>query len=288
MKKNTLASNSNLFIFSDAPKDIESKQSVEKVRAYIKSINGFKKVDIIERKENFGLAKSIETGVTEIVNQYGKIIVLEDDIVTSTCFLSFMNKALDFYEKEKKVWHVSGWNYPIISEELGDTYFARQMNCWGWATWQDRWTFYEKNPNDLAKQFKKQDIKRFNLDGSCDFWSQVLENKEGRINTWATFWYASIFKKDGLCLNPSKSLVKNIGFDGSGVHCSIANDFNTEIFEKDNFNFSLNITESKLALKRIKGFYRSIKVPLYKKVFNRLKKIVKSKNLVELKEHLRL
>jgi len=113
------------------------------VRKYIHSINGFKKVTVVERDKNMGLADSIIDGVTTVVNQYGKLIVLEDDLVTSPYFLKFMNDALDFYQHEKKVWHISGWNYSITTNDLDDVFLWRLMNCWGWATWADKWQHYE-------------------------------------------------------------------------------------------------------------------------------------------------
>ena len=134
----------NFLCFSDAAKNEDEVEKVNEVRRYIKAIDGFKKVTVIEREKNWGLADSIIDGVTKIINQYGKVIVLEDDLVTSLYFLKFMNEALEFYKDEKKVWHISGWNYPIESDGLEDVFFWRLMNCWGWATWADRWSYYER------------------------------------------------------------------------------------------------------------------------------------------------
>lgn len=239
LQKNQLAKDSELFIYSDAAKNESVKLAVDEVRRYIKSINGFRKVTIIERDKNWGLADSIIDGVTTIVNKLGKIIVLEDDLVTSPYFLTFMNEALDFYKFEEKVWHISGWNYPVEIEEIADAFLWRVMNCWGWATWADRWQYFEKDTGKIIDEFKKEDIKSFNLEGVEDFFSQVIANKNNQINTWAIFWYASIFKSKGLCLNPVKTLVDNIGHDGTGVHCStdkyhvdhikVSSDFNVEV-----------------------------------------------------------
>ena len=145
LKNNYLANESELYIYSDAPKHSQDISSVQEVRNYIKSINGFKNIKIIYRKRNYGLADSIIDGVTEIVNKYGKIIVLEDDIVTSPHFLQFINDALIYYEEVNEVWHISGWNYPIQPINLHDTFLWRVMNCWGWATWANRWQYFEKN-----------------------------------------------------------------------------------------------------------------------------------------------
>jgi hypothetical protein len=144
LQKNELAKDSELFIYSDAPRDASAEQAVQEVREYIRNIDGFKNITIVERDENWGLAKSIIDGVTKIVNEYGKVIVLEDDHVTSKYFLNYMNDALEFYKDTKEVWHISGWNYPlggIFSSKK--TFLWRVMNCWGWATWADRWQHFE-------------------------------------------------------------------------------------------------------------------------------------------------
>ncbi|MDX8338072.1 glycosyltransferase [Draconibacterium sp. IB214405] len=256
LQKNELALVSELFIYSDAPKNESSVELVDKVRDYINGINGFKNVEIIERTENWGLAKSIIDGVTEIVNRYGKVIVLEDDIVTSPYFLTFMNNALDFYNEEKKVWHISGWNYPVNPEGLGDAFLWRGMNCWGWATWADRWRFFEKDTDELIKEFSEKDISRFNIDGAENYWGQVLDNRDGRINTWAVFWYATFFKRNGLSLNPVRSFVNNIGFDNSGVHCGTSKIYENSLEDPiiDISFRNINLNEDEQAVLRLKEY----------------------------------
>jgi len=280
LQKNELAEESELFIYSDAAQDEKIKQSVDEVRKYIKTVDGFKKVTIIEREKNWGLANSIIDGVTKIVNEYGKIIVLEDDLVTSPYFLKFMNEALEFYKDEKKVWHISGWNYPIEIDGEEDVFFWRVMNCWGWATWADRWQYFEKDIEKLIKTFSKDDIKRFNLDGYENFWSQVIANQEGKINTWAIFWYATIFKQNGLCLNPVQTFVENIGHDGSGVHCGESNVYKTDISYKNKIEFSLDLKENKSEVDLIKKFYQSQKKSFFARVINKIARILIGKNII--------
>jgi GT2 family glycosyltransferase len=174
---NMLAKESELFIFSDAPKNDAATEAVQSVRSFIDGIQGFKNVTVTERGTNWGLAKSIISGVTEIVNRYGKVIVLEDDIVTSPYFLTYMNGALDYYKDNKKVWHISGWNSPINPDGLDNAFFWHGMDCWGWATWQNRWKNFTKDADLLLSQFTKYDIFRFNHNNSADMWGQVLANK---------------------------------------------------------------------------------------------------------------
>lgn len=266
LKKNELAPNSRLFIYSDAAKDKHHEINVEKVRSYIKNIDGFKDITIIENDYNLGLATSVITGVTNIVKEFGKIIVLEDDLVTSPYFLNFMNASLDYYRDENKVWHISGWNYPFYKNNCEDVFFWRLMNCWGWATWSDRWEFFEKNSNKIIKDFSTADIRRFNIDDTENFWNQVLENDKGKINTWAIFWYAVIFKQNGLCLNPYKSFVLNIGNDGSGTHSAYTNDYNSELCMSKNINIHANIIESGQAIDELKEFFKKNKKNLWKKI----------------------
>lgn len=273
LQQNELADESDLIIYSDAPKNGRACSKVQEVRDYIKSVDGFKSVKIIEREKNWGLAANIIDGVTEVVNQYGKIIVMEDDIITSPAYLSFMNQALDVYQNENKVWHISGWNYPIERHGLDDAFLWRVMNCWGWATWADRWVEFEKNPKRLIDTWTKQQKHHFDLDGSGIFWPQITANAEGKINTWAIFWYATLYEKCGLCLNPATSYVENIGHDGSGVHCGDTQTLNQTkpvLCFKNEFNPPFKIEESSVALAAIKNYYKKQKKPFYVRIVDRL------------------
>lgn len=281
LQKNELAEQSELFIYSDEAKNDDARGNVDEVREYIDTIEGFKKVTIIKREKNWGLADSIIDGVTKIVNEYGKIIVLEDDLVTSKYFLKFMNEALEFYEGEDKVWHISGWNYPIDTNGLDDVFLWRAMNCWGWATWADRWQYFEKDTDKLISEFTKEDIKEFNLDGVEDFFGQVTANKENKIKTWAIYWYASIFQKDGLCLNPTKTFVKNIGHDGSGVHCGESESYITTLSLTKNINIFSILNENNTALNRIKSFYKKQKKSFLTRVINKIARITIRKNIIK-------
>jgi hypothetical protein len=283
LQKNELADQSDLVIYSDAYKNDQDWSSVQQVRDYIKIIKGFKSVKVVEREDNWGLAKSIIAGVTEVVNQYGKIIVLEDDIVTSSTFLSLMNQALDRYRNEPKVWHISGWNYPIDSDNLGDFFFWRVMNCWGWATWADRWAKYEKSPRKLINEWSAQQKHHFDLDGSGVFWHQVIGNTEGKMNTWAIFWYATIYQNKGLCLTPTSTHVDNIGHDGSGVHCGNSQTNNAEktvLNTKHQLVWPVEYKESALAVEEIKLYYRKQKKILFVRIINKLTRIFIGRNVL--------
>lgn len=219
LQKNVYAAESVLYIYSDAQKNEKATESVKAVRAYIHQVAGFKEIHIIEREENWGLARNIIDGVTQIVSEYGKIIVLEDDIVTSKWFLKYMNDGLELYKDNPKVMAISGFTEPVKNNDLPDTFFLSWTSCWGWATWDRLWNDFKRNPQELVDKYTDKDIKKFNLDGAFDYWSQVVANNEGKLYTWAIFFYATVFEKKGLVLFSKRSLSRNIGFDNSGEHC---------------------------------------------------------------------
>jgi hypothetical protein len=277
LQENTLAEQSDLFVFSDAARNDEEVERVEEVRRFCETIDCFKKVTVVERQENCGLANSVIRGVTDITDQYGSVIVLEDDIVTGPFFLKYMNDALRFYEPEPAVWHISGWNYPIKSNGLGDAFLWRGMECWGWGTWSDRWKYFEKDTSKLMRDFSKEEIHLLNLDGCHNSWSQVIANAEQEIDTWAIYWYATLFKHRGLCLSPTRTHVRNIGFDGSGVHRDSGDIYGSHrlpLSQKSEFSFPTQIRENEVAVDRIKLCLRSAgrnaAVRLLKKLLIRL------------------
>ena len=223
LMQNELANQSVIFIYSDGPKENATGERIEKieeVRKVITEQQWCKEVHIVEAKKNKGLADSIVEGVTEIVNKYGKIIVLEDDIVTSPGFLKYMNDALSLYENEEKVYHVSGFMFPV-KEKLPETFFYNATSCWGWATWARSWKYLNLNPENLYEQLKRGKLfKKYDYKGLFGFTRQLQDNIHGRLYTWAIKWHTSVFLKKGLCLHPGRSLVNNIGNDSSGENCN--------------------------------------------------------------------
>lgn len=273
LASNALAAESDLWIYADGARNESEAARVQAVRDVVRKASGFRSVTLVERESNYGLARNIIEGVTEVCNRHGRVIVLEDDVVTSRGFLAFMNAALDRYRDEPRVWHVSGWNYPIDPSGLDDAFFWRVMNCWGWATWADRWQHFRKAPGDLIRAWDRETITRFNLDGTHDFWRQVEENATGQRDTWAIFWYASIFENRGLCLNPARSFARNIGHDGSGENCGRSDDFSAaqlaEAFER----LPAEVEESALAVQRIKAFYSGMRRPFIQRMLGCVRRL---------------
>jgi hypothetical protein len=218
---NTLAGDTPLHVFSDAPKSETARQPVEEVRSYIRTISGFKSVSILERASNFGLARSIIEGVTGLCEQYGRVIVVEDDLVTSSRFLSYMNDALAFYERDTHVMQISGHiaDVPEFSRKT-EALFVPFITSWGWGTWDRAWKHFDPTAQGWERIRDDRALRnRFNLDGHFDYATMLQMQLDGKIDSWAIRWYLSVFMKGGLALFPPRSFVRNIGF-ASGTHGS--------------------------------------------------------------------
>ena len=217
--KNSLASESNLFIYADGAKDSTQQEAVNEVRNYIRSIQGFKQITLMERSENWGLARNIINGVTTQVNRYGKVIVLEDDLVVAPYFLQFMNDALEVYKNEPRVGHIQACDF-TQDNTLPDTFLIKWTGSWGWATWDRAWKHFNPNGNELLQELEERKLTHvFDFNGKYGFTRMLRRQIEGKNNSWAIRWNASLFLKDILSLNVGRSLVQNEGFDGSGTNC---------------------------------------------------------------------
>lgn len=259
LMKNDLADQSTLFIYADGAKENATEKEIENIEA-VRNIIRSKKwcgtVNIIESSYNKGLAISIVEGVTSVVNKYDKVIVLEDDIVTSKGFLRYMNDALDMYESNHRIMSVSGFMFPINSESLPDVFCYSANTCWGWATWKRAWKYFDFDIQKIYNQLENSNVdwRKFNAFQHTAFQEQVMHNLSGKIKTWAVKWHAAIYLNKGTVLHPKISLVKNIGFDGTGVHCN-----------QDSLYNSMDTTD-----------YISVKVP-----FNKLRSKKAEKKLME-------
>lgn len=214
LKKNYGALDSHLIVFSDGYKSDLELQDVLDVRAYLKGVTGFKSVVINEAKTNKGLANSIIEGVTQVLEKYSEVIVLEDDLVTSPNFLNFMNQALNFYKNNTRVFSISGFTVPLSlpQDYQFDNYFTLRGSSWGWATWDNRWLNIDWKVNDFEAFIKnrKQRV-AFNKMGS-DLTNMLQKQMKGRLNSWAVRWVYHQFKEQLYTVYPTVSKVRNIGF----------------------------------------------------------------------------
>ena len=266
LQQNELAEESRLFIFSDGAKGLQDEEKVAEVRSIIKKIDGFKSVRIFEKKENSGLANSVIDGVTKLINDYGQVIVFEDDLVSSPHTLTYFNDALERYRNEEKIMRIGAYMYPLPTKNLPQSFFFRAATSWGWATWERAWKNFEPNIDTLISQFDHKKRAAFSIDNTMNFWKQMQEFKKGKNNSWAIRWYASIFLKGGLTLNPSQSLVNNIGHDGTGVHSGINDIYNVGINPKPITQFPSIIIEDKTAYEVIKTFLANRKGSIVKRI----------------------
>lgn len=273
LKQNELASESRLFIFSDGAKTTADDDKVKEVREFIKKIDGFKSVELIESKTNLGLANSIISGVTRLTKEYGQVIVFEDDLISSPYTLTYFNEALNRYRDQEKVMHIGAYMYVLGDKNLPQSFFYRAATSWGWATWDRAWQNFEPNIDTLIKQFDTKKRNAFSIEKSMNFWKQMQGFKKGKNNSWAIRWYASIFLKGGLTLNPSQSLVNNIGHDGTGVHSGMNDIYNVIINPKSIKEFPTVIEENIAAYNAIKTFLQNRKGSM----LNRIKRFVKEK-----------
>jgi hypothetical protein len=217
LEKNIFAQDSILYIYADGMRENSTPEQIEKVQQVRKIISqqwNFKEIHIIEREKNWGLADNVIDGVTSVVNQYGTIIVLEDDLVTSPYFLDYCNQGLCIYKENANVYSINAYQFPLPIDQFETFLCPLATSSWGWATWAEKWAVFEKNPQykNLIQQ-NEYLRKRFNF---ADYdYTSMLDNPK----SWAVRWYYSVFLRNGLGVFPTKSLVQNIGFDGSGENC---------------------------------------------------------------------
>lgn len=262
LQKNKQASDTDLIIYADGIKDINNKEQVEQVkgvRDYIKNIAGFKSLKLVEREENWGLARSITTGVSEVLTHYERVIVMEDDLVSSRYFLQFMNEALELYENDEEVVSIHGYIYPVKGK-LPETFFIKGADCWGWATWRRGWELYEDDGQKLLDQFDKREKHDFNFYNSYPYIQMLIDQINRGNDSWAIRWYAAAFLKGKLTLYPGRSLLKNVGFDQNGTHCDSSNKnrYDTDVEGVKVELKRLELKEDKKTKRKIALFFRSL------------------------------
>jgi hypothetical protein len=224
LSKNIYADKSELIIFCDGPKsnaNDEELLEIMDVRKIATNQNWARRTQVIQREMNLGLANSIITGVTYVFSLFDNVIVLEDDIVPEVGFLKYMNEALEMYKTEDKVGCIHAWNYNMNTfSKKQSTFFLKGADCWGWGTWKRAWKHFNPNGNILYEEITKRNLQfNFNRNGTIDFTGMLIDQINNKNDSWAIRWHASLYIKDMYCLYPVKPIVRNIGLDGSGVHC---------------------------------------------------------------------
>ncbi len=275
LQKNEFASDSDLIIYSDGAKDKTDELAINETRKYLHTVEGFKSVQIIEREKNWGLAESLIDGITSVVDKYGKVIVMEDDLLTSPYYLRFMNQALEKYSDDDQIASIHGYVNPV-KEELPETFFLSYASSWGWATWQRAWRIFERDGSKLLNELQDKNLeRRLDFDNSYYFVKMLRNQIKGKNSSWAIRWYTSIVLKNKLCLYPGKSLVRQIGCDGSGTHSSNDDWFDVELSPSPINLIDIPIEESAVARKIYQKFYKSVKLTYWFKIKNLIRKIYK-------------
>ena len=273
LKKNHLSDSSSLYIFSDGYRNETDREEVMKVRELIHSVEGFAAIHIEEKSENVGLARNIIEGVTGVVNEHEKVIVLEDDLITSPYFLTFMNNVLDRYEQEEKIAHVQGFCFPL--QGLPDAFLIKWTGSWGWATWKRAWDLFNPDGEALLTEIMKKKLNReFDFNGNYPFTRMLRRQVNGENDSWAIRWNASLFLNNRLSVNAGKSLVQNIGFDGSGRHSGRDEIYTTPLHMSALSSEIPRIEENMIARKAFEKYYRRTNSHLAKAV-RRAKRLFK-------------
>lgn len=247
LKENYLAPETKLYIFSDGAKSDKDSLQVENVRKIINGISeGFKKIIIIERQENFGLAKSIITGVSQVLEEHSAVIVVEEDLISSRNFLNFLNASLSFYKTNNKVFSVTGYTYQLdIPQEYEfDNYFMPRCESLGWGTWKDRWIKVDWEVKDFRQFIRNKKLKKKFDSIGTDLYGMLLRQKVGLLDSWAVRWCYAHFKNDAYCSYPIRSKIIHIGEGGFATHVKNENKLlETELDDelKTEFRFSSNV-----------------------------------------------
>ena len=254
--KNPLANESDIIIYSDSAKTANHNKAVDEVRSFLSEITGFRSKKVIHRDNNFGLAESIIQGVTEVLKESEKVIVLEDDMVVSPYFLEYMNEALDQFVDDNRVISVHGYVYPV-DIKLPEAFFLPGADCWGWATWRRGWEIFNPNGQYLLDELVRRNlIQEFDYNGAYPFSNMLKAQVKGANDSWAIRWHASAFLAGKLTLYPGRSLVHNSGNDGSGIHCGTSDSMDIKLSEtKINLN-NIAVESSRIGREAFEIFFR--------------------------------
>ena len=253
---NPLANESDIIIYSDSARTANHNKAVDEVRSYLSGLTGFRSIKVIHRDKNFGLAESIIQGVTEVLQQSEKVIVLEDDIVVSPYFLEYMNEALEQFVGDDRVISVHGYVYPV-DFELPEVFFIPGADCWGWATWRRGWALFNSDGQYLLDELVRRHlIQEFDYNGAYPYSNMLKTQIKGANDSWAIRWHASAFLAGKLTLYPGRSLVHNIGTDGSGTHCGDSDSMDAKLSEtKINLN-NIAVENSRMGREAFEIFLR--------------------------------
>jgi GT2 family glycosyltransferase len=272
LNKNYLSSKFELFVFCDGPKTKKDFKRIILIKKILSKKYKFKKINITCRSKNLGLAKSIISGVTEVLSIKKSAIVIEDDLIFNKNFLNYMQKALNYFYDNKNVGSISGYSYTdkFPQNYKSEIYFSLRHASWGWGTWRTAWNKMKWSNNFIEKHIYKKNFKNeFNFAGE-DMYNMLNEQLKGNIDTWDIIFNLNCHLLKKYCVCPKYSLVKNIGLDGTGTHCKK----NDKVFDNytEDKNYSPKIDNIQLNFDIIKNIKKSFHTTIFKRILLKFKK----------------
>ncbi len=230
LSKNYLAEKSIVYIYCDGAKLEANQEQVNRIRGAREVANEwalskkFKDVHITERETNLGLGTSIITGVSEIIKEHGRCIILEDDLQTSPLFLTYMNQCLDHYETRKSVFSISGLSRPrperfFPKDYPYDVYVSLTHHPTGWATWQDRWEKVDWDASHFQTLLDDKYIQKAFKRAGNEMWDQLLLCKQSGRNIWSVLFYLAHFENHAVSICPIVSYIEHIGWGPDSTNC---------------------------------------------------------------------
>ncbi|MGB2866980.1 MAG: glycosyltransferase [Bacteroidota bacterium] len=275
LQNNPEASETELVVFSDGPRNNSDRKAVQEVREIVSGTKGFRSVSVVHREKNLGLAESVIDGVTKVLSAHDTIIVVEDDVETSPHFLQYMNDALKLYERDERVISIHGYIYPLVTR-APETFFLKGADCWGWATWKRGWSLFERDGKKLLADLRAKGLgHEFDLHGSYHYTRMLEEQVANKVDSWAIRWHASAFLKDKLTLYPGRSLVRNIGHDDTGSHSGKSRVFNIDLSSTPIQVAKIPVVQDERMLDEFGRFWRSSKPTTVQQWITRMRRILK-------------
>jgi glycosyltransferase involved in cell wall biosynthesis len=229
LSNNELSGASDLYVFVDGPKSTKDAFLIQDVIEIIQGTNGFKSINLHTSEINLGLASSVRKGIDFVLSLAPTVVVIEDDLIIAPSFLEYVNEGLSRFKNDKRVASIQGYQYPIVPP-LQKAVALRGADCWGWATWKDRWHSSIFDAKRLYEQIKLQNLQyEFDLYGAMPYTHMLKDQIDGKIDSWAICWHASMFIQDRVSLYPAESLIFNNGHDGKGTHGNRSGMFDTKL-----------------------------------------------------------
>jgi hypothetical protein len=264
LKSNKFFKSINLIFYIDGPKSTQDLDIQNELVLFISDLNQFNSVTIYRSHINLGLSKSIITGVEKTFLSYNQAIFLEDDTVPSSNFIEYAVENLNFYKDHEDVISIHGYCYPV-DELLPDFFFIKGADCWGWATWKDSWNLFNSDGKYLRAQIDALNLKsEFDFSNSYPYFQMLEDQINGKNDSWAIRWYASAFLANKLTLYPGRSLIKNIGMDGTGTHSGVTNIFEVKSDDSNLVFRIVEIEENQKARDAFTSWFRKSTRPKFK------------------------